>query len=142
MSPQELQRRLRALPGGSSLSVKRDSHFARLHKLHPDAWQIWDKGHTTGRPIFVLSCELERTGGPCELDDRIVNLIARSFLKHGGRKSWIDELEREVNAKEEAEERARHQQVLDAKHSALEPLYHRAGHFKHWALDGTMKPCA
>lgn len=141
MSPQELERRLRALPGGSSLTVKRDPRWAQLNKLHPDAWQVWDKGIVTGRPIFVLSCELESTGVPCELTQRIVDLIHRSFVKHGGRKSWIDELERKEIEREQAPERRLSAQMAEAKEAVREPLYHRAGHFKHWNLNRSMR-CA
>lgn len=105
MSPEELQRRLRQLPLGGELFVKRDSVYAARHRFHPDAYQVWDVERVSRRPYCVLV--VQRRGHPAELDDRIVERVARMQVSHNGRESWADEKVREFQHADEETERNR-----------------------------------
>jgi len=99
MSPEGFQKRLRNLPLGGDLVVKRDPHYAARYGYHPDAYQIWDRGRVSGRPYCVLVAQLR--GRPVELDDRIYERVARMQVQHNGRPSWADEKVREFQHADE-----------------------------------------
>jgi hypothetical protein len=141
MSPEGFQKRLRTLPLGGDLVVKRDPHYAVRHGYHPDAYQIWDKGRVSGRPYCVLVAQLR--GVPVELDDRIYARVARMQVQHNGRPGWVDDKVREfMDADEQTDverDRVFHETWKD-RIDVRGKVRSMFGKTKKWALNKSILP--
>ncbi len=140
MTPEELQRRLRRLPLGGSLVVKRDRTWATRHGRHPDAFQVWDFGHTSGRPECILS--IERDGLPIELSEAVVARLARAQLFHNGRASAVDEQVDEYEREERENDLARHRILDEGREERRDRVYHGLGKLRYWGVNKAKLPCA
>jgi hypothetical protein len=141
MSPEGFQKRLRHLPLGGDLFVKRDPHYAVRHGFHPDSYQIWDLERVSRRPYCVLVAE--KNGYPVELDDRIYERLARMQVQHGGRQGWVDDQVRQFEHADEQNERDRDKLFKDTWSERIDvPGRVRSifGKTKKWALNNSKLP--
>lgn len=141
MSPEELQRRLRNLPLGGELFVKRDSLHAARYNYHPDAYQIWDRERVSGRPYCVLVCQ--KRGKPVPLDDRIVRLMAEKQIKHNGEEAELDRQMRKFRDEDERLDMERDRRFASAWGEKIDVpgrVRSRMGRTKKWKLNSSVLP--
>lgn len=134
MSPEELQRRLRALPNGGELFVQRNREWAVKHRRHPDAYQVWDREVVTRKPYCVISIEID--DAPAALDDRVVGRIAKMLRDAAGRRrdAWLDEITRKQRDDTQALEDSAINGAMERIDADKDKAFHAAGWKRHWGL--------
>lgn len=140
MSPEALQQKLRRILNTSTIEVKQDRAWAARHRMHPHAYQVWDRGTKSGTPYVV--CVLQRGGVPCEPGEAFFANLWRSQADqiHKGRPGWADNIASDMEyAQDQVELRkaqARRQKYRDMR----DQVFHMFGHGRHWALNRSVMP--
>jgi hypothetical protein len=128
VSPERFIRELRGRLALSDLKLRRDPAWAARRGFHPEAWQVWDRGTSSGEPYCMFVAQSKR-GLPVPLCERVLEDIVRQTAAqaHHGRTGWVDEMERmeldRVKRRKQAEERRIEEESRKAWDSLVWPTW-------------------